>query len=167
MSVVYNLNCKNNKTFYFTSAHFIYGVADVLQPLCLLLIKSSYRRLLWSLEDVEKLIENSPETAEKIRIIYNESLILLFLFFITFQLLCIVSTILVRNPELTLKELDLDNLIVEANKMFCKVNTFVGKLSLEFGHFCDKIRIKSKRIINVFKNSFENILIFKKIQNKS
>lgn len=39
-----------------------------------------------------------------------------------FQLLCTVSTILIRNPELTLKELDLDNLVSEANKMFCKAS---------------------------------------------
>ncbi|VVC30201.1 Hypothetical protein CINCED_3A013396 [Cinara cedri] len=38
------------------------------------------------------------------------------------ELLCTVSTILVRNPELTLKELNLDNLVSEANKMFCKDN---------------------------------------------
>ncbi|KAL4100994.1 hypothetical protein QTP88_021015 [Uroleucon formosanum] len=38
------------------------------------------------------------------------------------ELLCIVSTILIRNPELTLKELNLDSLVTEANKMFCKDN---------------------------------------------
>ncbi|XP_050528784.1 probable phosphorylase b kinase regulatory subunit beta isoform X2 [Daktulosphaira vitifoliae] len=39
------------------------------------------------------------------------------------ELLCIVSTILIRNPELTLRdELNLDNLIIQANLMFCKDN---------------------------------------------
>ncbi|XP_050425684.1 probable phosphorylase b kinase regulatory subunit beta isoform X2 [Adelges cooleyi] len=39
------------------------------------------------------------------------------------ELLCIVSTILIRNPELTLRdELNLDSLITEANIMFCKDN---------------------------------------------
>lgn len=76
--------------------------------------------------------------------------------FYVFQLLCIVSTILVRNPELTLKELDLDNLIVEANKMFCKVNVFIGKLLLGCGHCCDKIRIKC--IANIALNKLKMYL---------
>lgn len=44
--------------------------------------------------------------------------------FLVFQLLGIVSTILIRNPELTLKELDLDSLVSEANKMFCKASIY-------------------------------------------
>ncbi|XP_049964722.1 probable phosphorylase b kinase regulatory subunit beta isoform X1 [Schistocerca serialis cubense] len=42
---------------------------------------------------------------------------------IVVELLCIVSTILVRNPELTFqKQLDLDHLMNEAYHMFCKDN---------------------------------------------
>lgn len=38
-----------------------------------------------------------------------------------FQVLCIVSTILTRNPELTFQnQLDLDDLVTEAFRMFCK-----------------------------------------------
>lgn len=53
-------------------------------------------------------------------IVFNDVLLIRRLH-IVFQLLCIVSTILIRNPELTLKELNLDSLVTEANKMFCKV----------------------------------------------
>uniref|UniRef100_A0A1B6FN58 Phosphorylase b kinase regulatory subunit n=1 Tax=Cuerna arida TaxID=1464854 RepID=A0A1B6FN58_9HEMI len=43
------------------------------------------------------------------------------------ELLCIVSTILHRNPELTFRnQLDLDELVSEAFKMFCKDNQMEG-----------------------------------------
>ncbi|XP_026821358.1 probable phosphorylase b kinase regulatory subunit beta isoform X1 [Rhopalosiphum maidis] len=47
------------------------------------------------------------------------------------ELLCIVSTILIRNPELTLKELNLDNLVIEANRMFCKDNQMTRSDNLD------------------------------------
>ncbi|XP_025426004.1 probable phosphorylase b kinase regulatory subunit beta isoform X2 [Sipha flava] len=47
------------------------------------------------------------------------------------ELLCIVSTILTRNPELTLKELNLDNLVNEANRIFCKDNQLVRTENLD------------------------------------